>query len=56
MSCEKLILHLGELKSLKKWRGKNHESKTKQRNRVNKLINCLKVKCMFVILPLSKGN
>lgn len=57
MSCQKLILHLRELKGLKEVEGKNnHESKTKQRNHVNKLINCLEVKCMFVILPLSKGN
>lgn len=57
MSCQKLILHLRELKSLKEVEGKsNHQSKTKQRNHVNKLINCLEVKCMFVILPLSKGN
>lgn len=31
-------------------------NKTKPRNRVNKLINCLEVKSMFVILPLSQGN
>lgn len=57
MSCQKLILHLRELKSLKEVEGKNnHESRTKQRNHVNKLINCLEAKYMFVILPLSKGN
>jgi len=56
MSGQMLILHLRELKKKKKWRKKNHESKTKRRNHVNKLINCLEVKCMFVILPLSKGN
>lgn len=31
-------------------------NKTKPGNRVNKLINCLEVKSMFVILPLSQGN